>query len=537
MTALRTNVVIAISFALLAAGACAQGGANNRSTGFLTEKTGGMRADAWSGTSLATAKRLVSSLPAAPRSRALRDLQFKVMVSQLAPPAADGSPPPSLFDRKVDRLAAMGEGESLNEMVRTAGDYDDPAIAAIVTNAMMMAGEQDGACAVADRHALAEPFGRRARIACMLARGDHDGAAAEIAALRGGDPSFASLVQVAAGTQAPAALPAGPTGDGLSDGPAMVLYHLAHVAPPASLQSTTRPPLIRALVGQSALPMATRIDIAERGEALAIIDAARLADLYVDALRQNAPLPPAMERRARLVAAARKAANPQELADAVRAVYSETRGSPLFPTVARASAAALLNLPPKPEYADLAQEAIRGLLLLGDKQRAKAWTQLALQAAFNNARAQNGLDRLMPLIEIAGVDNAPKLAPEDVNRWYDVLRQDDPGAAALRGSLLLALFRGLGFDIPPGSTNLPENPPSDSRLVMPSAAMLQALQAAGAGHRRAETSLLASNVTGETPLAALHPAALGVVVRALREAGEEGAARLFAVEAAIAYGL
>ena len=62
-----------------------------------------MPPDAWSGTSLGTAKRLVAALPAAPRSRALRDLQFKVMVSELAPPAPDNSPPPSLFARKVER--------------------------------------------------------------------------------------------------------------------------------------------------------------------------------------------------------------------------------------------------------------------------------------------------------------------------------------------------------------------------------------------------------------------------------------------------
>ena len=97
-------------------------------TGFLTVQTGGMPADAWNGTSLATAKQLVSALPAAPRSRALRDLQFKVLVSALTPPAPDGSPPPSLFARKVEKLAAMGEGESLNEMVRSAGGYADPAI-------------------------------------------------------------------------------------------------------------------------------------------------------------------------------------------------------------------------------------------------------------------------------------------------------------------------------------------------------------------------------------------------------------------------
>ena len=48
-------------------------------TGFLTATTGGMAANAWAGTPLATAKRLVTALPNAPRSRALRDLQFKVL--------------------------------------------------------------------------------------------------------------------------------------------------------------------------------------------------------------------------------------------------------------------------------------------------------------------------------------------------------------------------------------------------------------------------------------------------------------------------
>src|SRR5258708_4563132 len=108
-----------------------------------------MPADAWNATSLGTAKQPVAALPAARRSRALRDLQFKVLVSALRPPAPDGSPPPSLFARKVEKLAAMGEGESLNEMVRRAGGCFDPATAATVVNAMMMAGEREGACSIA----------------------------------------------------------------------------------------------------------------------------------------------------------------------------------------------------------------------------------------------------------------------------------------------------------------------------------------------------------------------------------------------------
>jgi len=74
-----------------------------------------MPADAWNGTTLATAKRLVSALPAAPRSRALRDLQFRVLVSELKPPPTMAARHPACFARKVERLAAMGEGENLNE--------------------------------------------------------------------------------------------------------------------------------------------------------------------------------------------------------------------------------------------------------------------------------------------------------------------------------------------------------------------------------------------------------------------------------------
>ena len=52
--------------------------------------------------------------------------------------------------------------------------------------------------------------------------------------------------------------------------------------------------------------------------------------------------------------------------------------------------------------------------------------------------------------------------------------------------------------------------------------------AAASGRRRAETALLASIAVGETPLIQLHPAAVGAIVRALREVGEDHAGRLFA---------
>src|SRR6266542_3253436 len=257
---------------------------DDRPTGFLTATTGGMPANAWAGTSLGTTKQLVSALPNAPRSRALRDLQFKVLVSALTPPAPDGSPPPSLFMRKVEKLAAMGEAESLNEMVRNAGAYADPAVASTVANALMLAGERQGACAVVQQSQLTEAFSGRANAACRVLQGD---TAAALAAMT---------------------VPAGQI-----DGPALMAMDLAHAQVPASVLRNTQPSIVRALVGLKALPIATRIEIAERGEALAIIEATRLGDLYLEALREGAALPPAIARRANMVAAARNASNPAEM--------------------------------------------------------------------------------------------------------------------------------------------------------------------------------------------------------------------------------
>jgi hypothetical protein len=505
---------------------------DDKPTGFLSVQTGGLPADSWGSTSLATAKRLMSAVPAAPRSRALRDLQFRVMVSSLVPPAADNSPLPSLFARKVERLAAMGEGESLNEMVRSAGAYSNPAIAATTANALMMAGERAGACNIVQNHELSPSFALRAQAACKLVAGDSAAALSLAEETKGRDPNFLTLVRIATGGLAPTAAPAGPL-----DGPAMLMLDLAHVAPPAAALQSTQPPIMRALVAYRTLPLPTRIEVAERGEQLAIIEATRLGDLYLQAIRDGVVLPPAMAKRAQLVAAARNAANAQEMMSAITAVYSESRNGPLFPMMARATATALLNLPAKPEYANVAQEAMRGFLLLGDKQLSLAWTKLALNAAYNNARAMMALDRLMPLVMIAGIDNATRLEPRDVDRWYEVIRQDDAKAAPMRGYLLLQLFRAIGFDLAPKATQLPETPPAGFRLVSPPPATMQALQSAAGDRRRAEAALLASIAINETALTELHPVSVGAIVRALREAGEDHAARLFAIEVAIAHGL
>jgi hypothetical protein len=530
MNVSRASLLVLLALAAGSGPAGAQG-FDDRPTGFLNPRTGGLPTDAWNGTSLARAKRLVAALPAAPRSRALRDLQFRVMVSGLTPPASDGSPPPTLFRCKVERLAAMGEGESLNEMVRSAGGYADPGIATMTANALMMSGERPSACAVVAHNGLIPAFAARAQAACRAFAGDSAGAVAAASDLRATEPQLAALLQSAASGQPAARVPSGPL-----DGPAMMMFDIAHVRPPATALQSNDPPMIRAVVADRSLPIVIRLEAAERGEASAILEATRLSDLYVLAVREGAAMPAAMARRARLVAAARNAGNAEEIMRSLVAVYGEAHGSPLFATVARASASSLLTLPAKPEYANVAQEAIRGLLLLGDKNLTQAWTKLALTSVANNARAIIALDRMLPLIAVAGVEDTRRLSVGELDRWYELMQQDDPARAPQRGYLMRELLRATDA-LPAGTTALPEVAPAGMRAFSPPAATLQALQVAAAGRRRAETALLGSIAIGETALTALHPAAIATIVRAVREAGEDQAARLFAIEVAIAHGL
>src|SRR5262245_21094426 len=65
----RSGLVVAAVVLGVAAAAAQTINFDARPTGFLKADTGGMPSNAWSGTTLGTAKRLVSSLSPAPRSR------------------------------------------------------------------------------------------------------------------------------------------------------------------------------------------------------------------------------------------------------------------------------------------------------------------------------------------------------------------------------------------------------------------------------------------------------------------------------------
>ena len=212
--------------------------------------------------------------------------------------------------------------------------------------------------------------------------------------------------------------------------------------------------------------------------------------------------------------------------NSIAAVYTETRGSPLFPTIARASAAGLLHLPAKPR--------IRQRGAGGDARLPAAGRQAADQGLDASSRSTPpatmparsiALDRLMPLVAVAGIDDPKRLPPSEVNRWYEAMRQDDPARAPLRGYLLLELFRATGIDMPP-RRDRPARGAAGRRAPGHAAgghlagAAVRGAPGVAAPRRRCWRR----SPLGETPLGELHPAAVAAIVRALR-AGRRGPCR------------
>ncbi|WP_323792991.1 hypothetical protein, partial [Nocardioides sp.] len=100
--------------------------------GSLTPDSGGLRTDLWAGTPGPIALRLVALLPAAPDSRALRDLQRRLLLSS-GPAPADLPTEGALLVARAERLLAMGALDELAALALVApGRDDEPEIARVL---------------------------------------------------------------------------------------------------------------------------------------------------------------------------------------------------------------------------------------------------------------------------------------------------------------------------------------------------------------------------------------------------------------------
>ncbi|MEO8559388.1 MAG: hypothetical protein ABI439_10020 [Rhodospirillales bacterium] len=502
------------------------------SIGILDNAAARLPADMWRGTDRATAISLIRALPAAPYSRTLRDLQFRLLGNMAtAPIGADAGN--EFFSARVGRLAAMGESESVGTMVRSLGPQTDESARRIDAESQVLAGDMTNACEAAANfsRSSADPFWRKLQIICLIAAGNNPQAMLDVDLLREKglkDPGFFALIEYALGTRT------GKLPDNISSD-ALNTALLNAIKRPVAAGSVAKapPPVLRQMAGNTNLPIAIRLEAAERGEQLGVIDPEQLLKLYQEAA--NAPgLPAAMKQRAVNV---RNVVQAQELAQkvaAIAAAFRSAQSAGLFATMSRVLGPQMVRFYPEQKTAPVGAEAARAALALNDQARAVEWFYTIVGGATIDPQYVAQSDRLWVVMQLADNSNSIPWEPGHLNKWRELDARRGSAHSAQRQAVVAAMLQGLGERYDPAELN----PPAIvTGFANPPAGVLDRLALAAEQRRIAEAVSLICIAAGEQPLTLLSPATLHGIISRMRMLGMADAARRFAVEVALAYGM
>ena len=501
---------------------------DNASIGIVDTIASGLPGDLWRGTDRASAILLIEGLPGAPRSRILRDLQFRLLTMIANPPVGANPPGKDFVAARIARLSDMGEVEAVGQMTQAAGPMSGEAAQRLNIENQLVAGEVKAACSTPMAQNSADPFWTKLVIVCQVVSGQNSQAMLNVDLLRErgvADTGFYVAVDYALGTRSTKP-PANIGTDVLSQ----ALLRAANPKAGGTLGNETTPAQLRQIAANTAAPLALRIEAAERGEALGVIDPRQLLELYQAGA--DAPgLSPQVKRRAQAVRDALRATDLGDKVKGMQAAFRAAENSALFTTMARVLGEQLVKIFPEHKTAPMAADTARAFLALNDFPRAVEWYYTVAGGATIDTQYEAPTVQLWPVMQLA--DNASSIPwePGYLARWQAQNAKHPRGAQ--RAAVLAALLQALGEPVDRAEFN----PPAATGFANPPQAVLARLAQSAQQGRVGETVALAAQASGETNLTAVSPATLGAIVQALRQIGLPDVARRFAVEVALAHAL
>ena len=510
------------------------------SIGLLAADEGGFGLDMWEGSSRAAVATLIARLPAGTPSRVMQDLSRRLLLSEARVPPAEDTATDLLWLR-VERLAAGGEIEAIDRLLRIApADAIEPRLARVEVDGLYLGGDYAGACARAESMVGGsdDPYWLKAVAFCRALRGEEAKAMLAVGLLHElgltGDPSFYRLFSILTGGET----------EPFENLPQPTALHLAmmraaNLGIPADALEGASPAILRGIATAPNTPEPVRVAAATRAEAVGVLDPGALGRIYAslifEADERGAPetmiaADGGPRTQALLYQLSQMKTVSRAGARALDLGLGLGRARHRYATVARVNLPALLNLAPRAGLSELAPELVRALLTAGATTEAVAW--------FNVLAATDAIaaDALRPLIHIAAEDAIP-WEPAMIARWWRAWALAAEPVRQVRGGVLLTLLEALGDEVPAADWDALLAAGGAETDAMPTAAVWRGLAQAAAEGRTGETVALALIALGERGPVAVHSAALGAVIAALRRIGLDSEARALALEAALAKGL
>ncbi|MDF3073624.1 MAG: Antifreeze glycopeptide polyprotein precursor [Alphaproteobacteria bacterium] len=501
---------------------------DNAAIGIVETVASGLPGDMWRGTDRGAAIQLLDAMPGAPRSRILRDLQFRLLTTIANPPLGANPPGQDFVATRIGKLSDMGEIEAVGQMTQAAGPMSGDAAQRLNIENQLIAGDAKAACNTPMTQGSSDPFWTKLMIVCHVIAGQNAQAMLNVDLLRErgvADTGFFVAVDYALGTRSTKP-PANIGTDTLSQ----ALLRASNPKAGGTLGNETTPAQLRQIAANVAAPLAQRIEAAERGEALGVIDPRQLLELYQAGA--DAPgLSPQAKRRAQAVRDAVRAGDVGDKVKAMQAAFRAAEGSALFTTMARVLGEQLVKIYPEHKTAPMAADTARAMLALNDFPRAVEWYYTVAGGATIDPQYEAPTVQLWPVLQLADNVGSIPWEPGFMAKWQ--AQNARHPRAAQRAAVLAALLPALGEPVDRAEFN---PAPATGFAAPPQQALARLAQSAQQG-RVAAAVALAAQAAGETPLTQLAPATLSGIVQALRQIGLQDVARRFAVEVVLAHAL
>ena len=497
--------------------------------GLLTPQTGGFAETLWDGSDRRAIESLIRNLPAGSPSPVLNALTRRLLLTTAAVPqgVTRGTP---FVELRLERLLAAGYTsdvlaliDKLPALARTLN------VVSLQTDALLLTGQASEACALAAQIEDGKnlPYFLKLRSACFVL--NDEAAAAELTAGlfrdQGGDDAlfFELINSLTSGVDFNPSTP-------LQVDPVHVVL-LERLGDPLSdeiLSSTPANGL--AFVAQSEnFDIATRLEAAERTEALGMLPTTNLAALYDLATftedQKTAPLSSASElsgamANALLYQAVKMSTAPSASAEIVATAMFQAKMQSRYATISRIYWPVVRGLQPSSAFLGIAEDMARMAALAGAGDRAIDWYDLLRQStgALPSAEAD-----LKILLLAASRSERLTWDPAEIEKSLnDVALQRDDLARKVRE---LTLLQVLGFDLNASAQIALLDAPAQTQRHVGSAAIMQRLNQAPLDNRFGEALILALSAIGSQSPSDMHTATIRDVYLALLSLGLQKEAR------------